>query len=62
MRIWSSSVRRRIENGGKFKGSQHPGTAAQPFFYPSYRALKKRAKSRMSRAAKKAAQRVAAGE
>jgi HK97 gp10 family phage protein len=50
------------ENGGKFKGSQHPGTAAQPFFYPSYRALKKRAKNRMSRAAKKAAQRVAAGE
>lgn len=41
--------------GGKFKGAQHPGTQGTPFFYPPYRALKRRMKSRMTRAAKKAA-------
>lgn len=34
---------------------------AQPFFYPSYRALRKRTKSRISRAYTKAAKKVAAG-
>lgn len=47
-------------NGGKFAGSQHPGTAAQPFFYPAYRALRKRVKSRISRATNKAAKAAAA--
>ena len=47
-------------NAGKFAGSQHPGTTAQPFFYPPYRALKRRMKSRMTRAAKKAARDLAA--
>jgi len=47
-------------NGGKFSGSQHPGTAAQPFFYPSYRALRRRVKSRISRATNRAAKAVAA--
>lgn len=46
-------------NGGKFKGSRHPGTAKQPFFYPGYRFGKKRAKSRISRALTKAAKKVA---
>jgi len=46
-------------NGGRFKGTQHPGTAAQPFFYPAYRALRKRVKSRISRATNKAAKKVA---
>jgi HK97 gp10 family phage protein len=31
-------------------GYQHPGAKAEPFFYPAYRALKKRAKGRISRA------------
>lgn len=48
-------------NGGKFAGSQHPGTAAQPFFYPPYRALKRRIKSRITRASNKAAKQIAAG-
>ena len=48
------------EQGGKFKGSQHPGTTAQPFFFPSYRALRKRTKSRVNRSMKKAIQRIAA--
>lgn len=37
----------------------HPGTKAQPFFFPAYRALKPRMKSRASRAASKAIKQVA---
>jgi HK97 gp10 family phage protein len=36
-------------------------SSAQPFFYVSYRALKKRTKSRITRATNKAAKQVAAG-
>lgn len=46
-------------NGGLFAGSRHPGTNAQPFFYPAYRALRKRVKSRITRATTKAAKKVA---
>lgn len=38
------------------------GAKAQPFFFPSYRANKKRAKSRISRAINKSAKQVAAGQ
>lgn len=48
-------------NGGRFAGSTNPGTVAQPFFYPAYRASRKRAKGRVTRAVNKAAKRVAAG-
>lgn len=48
-------------NGGRFAGSQHPGTPARPYFYVSYRANRKRAKGRITRAINKAAKRVAAG-
>jgi len=48
-------------NKGKFAGSQHPGTAAQPFFYVSFRANRRRVKGRVSRAITKAAKQVAAG-
>lgn len=47
--------------GGEFKGTEHPGTAPQPFFYPAYRLLKQRVKSRINRAVKKAARDVVAG-
>lgn len=47
--------------GGMFKGTQHPGTPAQPFFFPGYRANKRKVKSRMSRAINRAAKKVAAG-
>ncbi|HEV7345473.1 MAG TPA: HK97-gp10 family putative phage morphogenesis protein [Devosia sp.] len=47
--------------GGQFAGTQHPGTRAQPFFYPAYRALKKRIKGRTTRAIRKAARTAAAG-
>lgn len=48
------------ENGGQFAGTQHPGTAAQPFFFVSYRALRRRTKSRITRAITKSAKEVAA--
>jgi len=47
--------------GGQFAGTQHPGTAARPFFFPAYRLLKKRVKSRINRAVRKAARDVANG-
>lgn len=46
--------------GGMFTGSQHPGTPARPFFYPAYRALRRRIRSRTSRAIRNAARSVAA--
>lgn len=48
-------------NGGRFPGTNHPGTPAQPFFYPAYRATRKRAKGRVTRSITKAAKRIAAG-
>ena len=46
-------------NGGLFAGSQHPGTQAQPFFWPGYRALRRRVKSRVSREINKAIKKAA---
>lgn len=40
--------------GGMFEGAQHPGTAAQPFFWPGYRAVRKRVRSRVTREINKA--------
>lgn len=40
-------------NKGKFAGSLHPGTTARPFFFPAYRAIKKRLKSKLSAAIRK---------
>lgn len=42
------------ENGGLFAGTQHPGAVAMPFFWPGYRALRRRAKGRINRSIKKA--------
>lgn len=47
-------------NAGSHKGTHNPGTAARPFFYPAYRAVKKKVKSRVSRAVTKSAKQVAA--
>ncbi|MFG1238008.1 HK97-gp10 family putative phage morphogenesis protein [Xanthobacter autotrophicus DSM 597] len=47
-------------NKGKFTGTRHPGTRAQPFFFPAYRAERKKMKSKVSRAITKAAKKVAA--
>lgn len=48
-------------NGGLFAGSRHPGTAPQPFFYPAYRANRRRVKARISRATTRAVKKVVAG-
>lgn len=48
-------------NQGLFAGSQHPGTAPKPFFFVSYRALRKRVKGRVTRAITKSAKAAAAG-
>lgn len=45
--------------GGQFAGTVHPGNAAQPYFVPAYRLLKKRVVSRITRATRKAARNVA---
>lgn len=41
-------------NGGQFAGSEHPGTAANPFFWPGYRAVRRRVRSRVTRVINKA--------
>jgi HK97 gp10 family phage protein len=46
--------------GGKFKGAHVPARPAQPFFYPAYRANKRRVKARITRATTRAAKQVAA--
>lgn len=51
----SSSKRKRVSGG-----RQHPGAAARPFFFPAYRAERKKIKSKVSRAITKAAKKVAA--
>lgn len=35
--------------GGEFKGAKIPAQPARPFFFPAYRALRKRIKSRIAR-------------
>lgn len=47
------------ENKGRFKGSRNPGTRARPFFFPAYRALKKRIKTRLSRSITKGIKKAA---
>lgn len=51
----------RSRNKRQTMGATHGGTPAQPYFYPAYRAVRKRAKSRVTRAITKSAKRVAAG-
>lgn len=42
------------ENAGQFPGTEHPGTQAQPFFWPAVRLNKKKATSAIKRAIRKA--------
>ncbi|KAB2716669.1 HK97 gp10 family phage protein [Brucella intermedia] len=48
-------------NGGMFAGTQNPGAKAQPFFFVSFRALRRRTKSRITRAINKSAKQIASG-
>lgn len=47
--------------GGKFAGATIPAIPASPFFYVSFRANRRRVKSRITRAINKSAKEVAAG-
>jgi HK97 gp10 family phage protein len=49
------------ENKGMFAGTEHPGTLPQPFFFPAYRAMKKKAARQVKKAAREAAREVARG-
>lgn len=46
--------------GGKFAGTKHPGTAAQPFFFPAWRLLGPKIKRRVVTATNRAIKRAAA--
>lgn len=48
-------------NGGMFAGTAHPGTRRTGFFYGSWRPLRRRIRSRITRAITKSAKEVAAG-
>ena len=48
-------------NEGMFAGSHNPGTPARPYFYPAYRALRRRVRGRVTRAVNRSAKKVAAG-
>lgn len=45
--------------GGKFKGTQHPGTSPKPFFYPAYRANIKNVRSNINAAVRRATKKAA---
>lgn len=45
-------------NGGQFKGTQHPGTPAQPHIFPTWRAFKPTAKKRINAAINRAVREV----
>lgn len=47
-------------NGGMFPGTFNPGSKAQSFFYVSWRAKRRSARARVSRAITKAAKQIAA--
>jgi HK97 gp10 family phage protein len=47
--------------GGQFAGTESPGTRAQPFFYPTWRAFKKKQRSKISRSVNAAIKKLAKG-
>jgi HK97 gp10 family phage protein len=49
------------EQGGRFKGTTHPGTTAQPFFFGPFRANRARIKRKIGQAVRLAAIKVAKG-
>lgn len=58
---WVEFGTARHKNGGLFAGSIHPGTTAQPFFFVSWRANKRRTVRAVRKATRDAAKKVAAG-
>lgn len=56
-----STVGQRVTNASgrsRKAGRTHPGTPAQPYFFPAYRALRKRMRGRLSRAFSRAKRKV----
>lgn len=47
--------------GGKFKGARIPAEPARPFFFPAFRALRRRLKGRISRSISTGIKKVAQG-
>jgi len=45
-------------NAGKFAGTKHPGTAAQPHIFPTWRAMRRKAKRKIAGAINKAVRKV----
>lgn len=58
---WVEFGTARHPNKGKFEGTVHPGTAAQPYFYVSFRANRKSGLRAIRRATRDAAKQVASG-
>lgn len=58
---WVEFGTRPFTAGGTHAGAVHPGTVAQPFFYPGYRLLRKRIVGRVTRATRKSARDAAKG-
>lgn len=56
---WVEFGTRPHPNLGQFPGTQHPGSPAQPFFFTSYRALKKETKRMIRRAISASVKKVA---
>lgn len=40
------------QNEGEFAGTMNPGTPPRPYFYPGFRAMKKRAQNKINKAAR----------
>lgn len=58
---WVEFGTARHANGGLFADSIHPGTTAQPFFFVSWRANKRRTVRAIRKASRDSAKKVAAG-
>lgn len=58
---WVEFGTARHQNKGKFEGTVHPGTAAQPYFYVSFRANRKPGLRAIRKATRDAAKQVASG-
>lgn len=58
-KVFSDDFKARFVEFGTAPHGEHPGTRARPFFFPAYRALRKKIKSRISRGTSKALKQVA---
>jgi hypothetical protein len=58
-KVFSDDFKARFVEFGTAAHGEHPGTASRPFFFPAYRALRKKIKSRIARGTSKALKEVA---